>query len=290
MKILVTGSTGFIGSRLAVKLIELGHNVYESTNADWTREIMAYEVNLESYDIIFHLAAKVGGISHNINHPATMLSDNIKIALTMISAWARAKTPKLVIPGSICAYPDLLNKPILESDYITGVPHWSNLPYAYAKRTIAIALNAYREQYGLQFSHPILANVYGPHHNQKEIKQLHVIPALISKFKDTSKPVEVLGSGKAVRDYLYIDDAVDALIHSALVLPPNMSVNYGTGDGISVCELVEIINWNFNRQDIVYRSDMPDGQLYRVPDVSLAKEHGWSASIGLEQGIRRMLL
>lgn len=287
--VLVTGHKGFIGSKLTQRLHELGVS-WESIDLDWSDAKSKY-VDLSAYDTIFHLAALVGGIGWNMAHPADMITKNVLIAYNMLEAVRHydgtfPSTTTLIIPGSACAYADMVGK-MAEPLYLQGEPHWSNLPYGYAKRSILVMLRAYKEQYGLNFNYPILANVYGPGIEFK-VEKLHVIPALAYKFLDLSQPVKVLGTGKAVRDYLYIDDAVEALIHSATTPRLlNRAVNYGSGSGYSVSYIVDTFKYLAQRFDVEYDEDAPDGQMCRLVDTRLSEAHGYKAQTTFDAGLRR---
>lgn len=282
--VLVTGSSGFIGSRLCTRLEELGIKVTRSkVRLDLAPSDEASAIDFTPFDTVFHLAGLVGGITFNIANPAVMLTTNLRITLNVIDAWARAKTAKLIVPGSSCAYPDTF-KTLQESMYLQGEPHWSNLEYAYAKRMILVALRAYQDQHKLDFAYPILANVYGPGAKYNPSKS-HVIPAIAAKFLDTSKPVEVLGNGRTIRDFLYIDDAVSALIHSALSQPSCYAMNYGTGIGYSVSDIVDKFAELAGRDDVEFNSDAPAGQPYRVLDCRMADSRGWRAQVEFGAGL-----
>lgn len=284
--VLVTGSTGFIGSRLCVRLKDMGVNVTcNKDRLDLPASDTPSLLNFSNYDTVFHLAGLVGGITYNINHPADMFMQNMRINLNVLDAWVRAKTCNLVIPGSSCAYPDI-DIPLHELFYMSGYPHWTNFSYAQVKRATLTALKAGYEQHGLNYAYPILANVYGPG-VRFDKDRLHAIPSLTYKFLDTSKPVEVLGAGRAIRDYLYIDDAVSAIIHSAD--HGNDAMNYGTGCGTSISQIVNKLSIITGRSDIHYMLEYPEGHMVRVLDCKMATSKGWTPKISLDTGLENTL-
>ena len=242
-------------------------------------------------DVIIHLAANVGGIGYNREFPATLFDDNILMGTFMMMAARAAKVEKYVAMGTICAYPKFTPIPFKEENLWNGYPEETNAPYGLAKKMQLVQAEAYRQQYGFNAIFLLPVNLYGPGDNF-DPKSSHVIPALIRKFveakKKNSPEVIVWGTGKASREFLYVDDAAEAIVLATEKYNKALPVNLGAGREIKIKELVELIKEYTGYQGkIVWDKEKPDGQPRRMLDTSRAKkEFGFSAKTSFEKGLK----
>ena len=242
-------------------------------------------------DVIIHLAANVGGIGYNREFPATLFDDNILMGTFMMMAARAAKVEKYVAMGTICAYPKFTPIPFKEENLWNGYPEETNAPYGLAKKMQLVQAEAYKQQYGFNAIFLLPVNLYGPGDNF-DPKSSHVIPALIRKFveakKKNSPEVIVWGTGKASREFLYVDDAAEAIVLATEKYNKALPVNLGAGREIKIKELVELIKEYTGYQGkIVWDKEKPDGQPRRMLDTSRAKkEFGFSAKTSFEKGLK----
>jgi GDP-L-fucose synthase len=289
----VTGGEGFLGRFLVVMLRELGADVRSVRHAEHDlRTAEATRDALRGAEVVFHLAARVGGIGFNLRHPAELIHDNLLLAANVFEQARRAGVQRLVAVSSVCAYPHSPSLPFSETELWDGYPEASNAPYGVAKRVLVTLSEAYWAQHALCSSVPILTNLYGPgDHDDPE--DSHVIPALIRRFTEAEErpgdPVMVWGSGRATRDFLFVQDAARALILAAERTRRPFTVNVGSGSERSIAEVVQIIAELVGfAGDIVWDPSRPDGQAHRRLDVSGARAFlGFEAEVGLEDGLRR---
>ena len=242
-------------------------------------------------DVIIHLAANVGGIGYNREFPATLFDDNILMGTFMMMAARAAKVEKYVAMGTICAYPKFTPIPFKEENLWNGYPEETNAPYGLAKKMQLVQAEAYKQQYGFNAIFLLPVNLYGPGDNF-DPKSSHVIPALIRKFVEAKKKnnseVIVWGTGKASREFLYVDDAAEAIVSATEKYNKALPVNLGAGREIKIKELVELIKEYTGYQGkIVWDKEKPDGQPRRMLDTSRAKkEFGFSAKTSFEKGLK----
>jgi GDP-L-fucose synthase len=297
-KVLVTGGAGFLGSFVVEKLKEKGVSgenirIPRSGNTDlriW--ENCAGVV--KDVDIVIHLAAKVGGIGYNQKYPATLFYDNAIMGIQMMEAARQEEIEKFVAVGTICAYPKFTPVPFKEEDLWNGYPEETNAPYGLAKKMMLVQSQAYRQQYGFNSIYLLPVNLYGPGDNFDPASS-HVIPALIKKIFDAKESgrdyITVWGTGKATREFLYVEDAAEGIILATERYNKHEPVNFGSGFEISIKELVELIAEiaGFDGE-IQWDTTKPDGQPRRCLDVSRAKEEfGFEAEIGFREGVERTI-
>jgi GDP-L-fucose synthase len=289
----VTGGSGFLGGAVVRLLGEREAKARIVRSADYDlRDAAAAIEALAGSDTIIHCAASVGGIGFNQANPAPQLRENVLIDLNVVEAARRNRTPKLVIAGSVCVYPKLTPVPFREEEIWNGYPEETNGPYGIAKRVGQELAATYRRQYGLDAVVPLLANLYGPGDHFDEDRS-HVIPALIRRFSEARErgdsSVEVWGTGRASREFLYVDDAARALLLAAERLEGAEPVNIGTGSETTIRELAERIRELTDFEgEIAWDTSKPDGQPERRLDVTRARELiGFEAAVELDEGLRR---
>jgi GDP-L-fucose synthase len=297
-KVLVTGGAGFLGSFVVEKLKEKGVSdenikIPRSGNTDlriW--ENCAGVV--KDVDIVIHLAAKVGGIGYNQKYPGSLFYDNAIMGIQMIEAARQENVEKFVAIGTICAYPKFTPVPFREEELWNGYPEETNAPYGLAKKMMLVQSQAYRQQYGFNSVYLLPVNLYGPGDNF-DPESSHVIPALIKKIIDAKESekdhIVVWGTGKATREFLYVEDAAEGIILATGKYNKGDPVNLGSGFEISIKELIELITEiaGFDGE-IRWDTSKPDGQPRRCLDVSKAKEEfGFEAKVGFTEGVERTI-
>jgi GDP-L-fucose synthase len=245
-------------------------------------------------DIVVHLAAVVGGIGANRQNPGRFFHDNAIMGLNVIEAARIAGIEKFVCAGTICSYPKFTPVPFREKDFWNGYPEETNAPYGLAKKMLLVQLQAYREQYGFNGIYLTPVNLYGPRDNF-DLESSHVIPALIRKCveaKQTDTPeIVAWGTGKATREFLYVEDAAEAIVLAAEKYSKPDLVNLGSGEEISVRDLLEMIRIMVGTTALVrWDHSKPDGQPRRSLDTSrAAQEFGWRAKTSLRDGLEKTI-
>ena len=237
-KVTVTGGAGFLGRPTVGMLEGLGAEVRTIRSADHDlRDRAACFEALEGAQVVFHLAANVGGIGYNRRNPGPLAHDNLAMGLNVFEASRELGVEKLVAACSVCAYPKFTPVPFKEDDIWEGYPEESNAPYGLAKKMLLVLSDSYRRQYGLDSCAPVMANLYGPGDNF-DLEDSHVIAAMIHKYvvaAERGDPEVVLwGTGKPTREFLYVDDAARALVLCAERLDVSDPVNIGTGTETSI--------------------------------------------------------
>jgi GDP-L-fucose synthase len=295
-KVVITGGDGFLGRHLIAKIKAKGPKsifIPEFPKYDLRKYEDCLEVAKKG-DVIIHLAANVGGIGYNREFPATLFDDNILMGTFMMMAAKEAKVKKYVALGTICAYPKFTPVPFKEENLWYGYPEETNAPYGLAKKMQLVQAQAYRQQYGFNAIFLLPVNLYGPGDNFNP-KSSHVIPALIRKFVEAKrsgeKEVVVWGTGNASREFLYVEDAAEALILATEKYNKSDPVNLGAGFEIKIRDLAELIKKLTGfKGKIVWDTTKPDGQPRRMLDVSLArKEFGFSAKTSFEKGLENTI-
>ena len=303
-KVIVTGGGGFLGSFVVEKLKERGatdifiprKRDYNLTDPNVIKRM--YDDALQGVDpkntIVIHLAANVGGIGANREHPAEFFYDNLIMGVEMMhQAWKRG-VGKFVATGTVCAYPKFTPVPFKEDDLWNGYPEETNAPYGLAKKMMLVQAQAYRQQYGFNAIFLLPVNLYGPRDNF-DLQSSHVIPALIRKAVEAQergeKELPVWGDGSPTREFLYVEDAADGIVTAAEKYDGELPVNLGSGYEISIKDLAEmIVRMTGFEGKLVWQTDKPNGQPRRGLDVSRAKAlFGWSARVPFEEGMRRTI-
>lgn len=294
-KILVTGGTGFLGSAVIQELKKAGAKeryigIPRSRQYDLRKPGVCAKV-VKGVDIVIHLAANVGGIGYNRENPGTLFYDNAVMGIHLIEEARKAGVEKMVILGTICAYPKTPPVPFCEEDLWNGYPEETNAPYGLAKKMLLVQAQAYRAQYGFNAIYLLPTNLYGPL-DHFEVSRSHVMPALIKKVHDAKregKPfIEAWGTGKATREFLYVQDAARGIVLATRKYDKGDPVNLGSGMEISIKDLITLICKLMKyKGEIRWDRTKPDGQPRRRLDVSLAKkEFGFSAKVGFEKGLK----
>jgi GDP-L-fucose synthase len=291
VKVLVTGGGGFLGSHLVERLEADGHDVvaarsaeYDLTTADDTaRLFMEAEPEL-----VYHLAAEVGGIGANLANPGRFWFANLAMGLNVLEQARLAGTPKLIISGTVCAYPKFAPVPFREETLWDGYPEETNAPYGVAKKAILVGAQGYREQYGLNAIFLLPTNLYGPRDNF-DLETSHVIPALIRKMVEAEDEVVLWGDGSPTREFLFVDDCVEGFVLAAERYDGPEPVNLGAAREISIRELAELIaDVTGYEGQIVWDETKPNGQPRRSVDGGRAKDlFGFEARTHLRDGIER---
>jgi GDP-L-fucose synthase len=299
-RVLVTGGAGFLGKRLQAELIAQGlprQNLLVPLIEDFdlTREADVERMYRDMRpDIVIHLAALVGGIGANRENPGLFFYANMAMGLHLIEHARRVGLKKFVQVGTICAYPKFTPVPFREEELWNGYPEETNAPYGIAKKALLVMLQSYRQQYGLNGVYLLPVNLYGPGDNF-DPKSSHVIPALIRKFCEAQEQgrdqVEAWGTGKASREFLYVDDCARGIALSVLRYDNPEPVNLGAGFEITIRDLTETIGRLVGfKGEIVWDPSKPDGQPRRCLDTTRAeKEFGFQASMPFEEGLRRTI-
>lgn len=295
-RILVTGGNGFVGSHLVEELRARGATdvvAPHSRDADLcdpraTRALFE-EVRPE---LVFHLAARVGGIGANRRQPGTFFRDNMAMGLHVLEEARRAGTAKVVVAGTICAYPKFAPVPFKEDDLWNGYPEETNAPYGIAKKALLVMAQAYRQEFGSNFVVLFPVNLYGPRDNF-DLEDSHVIPAMIRKLIDADlrgeDEVVLWGDGTPTREFLYVEDAARGLVDAGERYNAPDPVNLGAGFEIAMKDLAERIREKTGyRGRIRWDAARPNGQPRRMLDVSRARERfGFEATMSLDAGLAR---
>jgi GDP-L-fucose synthase len=274
----VTGGGGFVGSHLVDRLRERGEEpfVARSRDYDLTRRDDAERLFRDARpELVYHLAAEVGGIGANRANPGRYWYANLMMGAHVLELARQHETGKLVVAGTVCAYPKHTPVPFREDDLWNGYPEETNAPYGVAKKTILVGAQAYRQQYGLDAIFLLPANLYGPRDNFHPTNA-HVIPDLVRKMVDSPDEIVLWGDGSPSREFLYVDDLVEALLLAAERYDGADPVNVGTGVETSIRELVELV------------ADVTGFTGRIVWDASRARElFGFEAQMPLRDGLER---
>ncbi len=297
-KVVVTGGTGFLGHHLlrAFKAAEVTNFTgLSSRDYDLTREDQVIKMFEElEPGIIFHLAGLVGGILVNRDRPADFFYRNLMMGTLVLHHAAKFGVKKFIAAGAGCGYPEFAPMPLKESDLWSGLPQKESAPYSLAKRLLTIQAAAYQKEFGITAIVCIPGNIYGEYDNFN-FNDSHVVPALVRKFVEATnenKPtVEVWGTGKPTRDYIYAGDAAAGMLRAAEVYSGAHVVNLSSGQETSVLGLCALLKelTGFKGQ-LLLNSERPDGQMRRFFDVSKAKQDlNFSAGTSLQTGLRKTI-
>lgn len=299
-RIAVTGGAGFLGRYLREQLKLAGaaeENILVPLIEDYDLTKEADVVRM--YDemrptVVIHLAAEVGGIGANRENPGRFFYANMAMGLHLIEHARIRGLSKFVQVGTICAYPKFTPVPFKEENLWEGYPEETNAPYGVAKKALLVMLQAYRQQYRLNGIYLLPVNLYGPGDNF-DLQTSHVIPALIRKFVEArqrgDEQVEVWGTGKASREFFYVEDCARGIAAATQKYDEPEPVNLGAGFEITIRDLVEKIKQMVGFEgELVWDTSKPDGQPRRCLDVTRAAEKfGFSAEVSFDEGLRRTI-
>ncbi len=296
-RVTVTGGRGFLGRPLVQMLADAGADVSTFTSSDYdlTRQADVGRMYRDlSPQMVIHLAARVGGIGANRDNPGKFFYDNAVMGIELMEQGRKVGLAKFVQIGTVCSYPKFAPVPFSEDDLWNGYPEETNAPYGIAKKALLVQAQAYRQQYGFDAIYLIPVNLYGPGDNF-DLHTSHVIPALIRKCieaKDSGvKAIDVWGTGRPTREFLYVDDAARGIMLGAERYEKADPVNLGTSEEISVKDLVALIaELTGFAGEIVYDATKPDGQPRRKLNVERAKrEFGFVAHTPFRAGLERTI-
>lgn len=292
-KILITGGAGFLGKSLVKHLQNQSiNNIFVPRSKDYNL-VNGYNVlrllNDAKPDIVIHLAAKVGGIGANLNNPASFFYENAMMGMHLIHESCRAKVEKIVILGTVCAYPKFCPTPFKEEDIWNGYPEETNAPYGLAKKMLNVQAVAYNKQYGFNAIMLYPSNLYGPN-DSIDLENSHVIPAMMRKFHSAKqlniKEVILWGDGSPTREFLYVDDCAEGIWLATLNHSSPEPVNLGSGTEISMADLAkliaEIVGYDGN---ICWDGSKPNGQPRRNLNTEKALRFGFNAHTSLKDGL-----
>ncbi len=296
-KIMVTGANGFLGKAVCDKITELKDYKLIPLNgrAEWDltkQKYVDYALQQFDPDILVHLAAVCGGIGINREKPGQFMYDNLSMGMNLIESCRKyEKLQKFVMVGTVCAYPKITPVPFKEEDIWNGYPEETNAPYGIAKKTLMELLIAYNKQYGFNCTNLIPVNMYGPHDNFQPWSS-HVIPALILKIDRAidrqHKEIELWGTGKASREFLYVNDCAEAIAKSLKADTDPHPINIGTGEEITIRDLVESLQEIMGYDgEITFNPNYPDGQPRRCLDTNKAQNAlEFQATTKLYEGLK----
>ncbi|NCD33615.1 MAG: GDP-L-fucose synthase [Spartobacteria bacterium] len=297
-RVIVTGGAGFLGSFMVEQLKDKGCSniiIPRRATCDLTRNDHVRKLLADAQpDVIIHLAAVVGGIGANKEHPGSFFYDNLMMGAQLMEEARRCGVEKFVALGTICAYPKFTPVPFKESDLWTGYPEETNAPYGLAKKMLLVQSQAYRQEYGFNSVYLLPVNLYGPRDNF-DAHTSHVIPALIRKCLEAKENhadhIDVWGTGSASREFLYVEDAAEGILLAAEKMNTSDPVNLGSGREISIRDLITLIAELCGYEGAIrFDSSKPDGQPRRCLDVSRAKERfDFTAKTAFETGLRRTI-
>lgn len=294
-RVLVTGGAGFLGRNIVEQLREVGcreifvprRAVYDLTKADAVERLFRYF----RPHVVIHAAAVVGGIGANRATPGAFFYENAMMGIQVIEAARVHRVEKVVVLGTICAYPKFAAVPFREEDLWTGYPEETNAPYGIAKKALLVQCQAYRQQYGMNAVFLLPVNLYGPGDNFN-LESSHVVPALIRKCVEAVESgadrIECWGDGSATREFLYVRDAAEGIVKATALYDKEDPVNIGAGSEISIRELAgKIAKMTGFRGAIDWDVSRPNGQPRRCLSVDRAySEFGFRARMPLERGLQ----
>jgi GDP-L-fucose synthase len=290
-RILVTGGGGFLGSHLVERLSARGDDVVIARRNDY--DLTRYDDTERLFEdarpeLVFHLAAEVGGIGANRENPGRYWYANLMMGAHVLELARLHDVAKLVVAGTVCAYPKFTPVPFSEDALWDGYPEETNAPYGVAKKSVLVGAQAYREQYGTNAIFLLPANLYGPRDNFHPTNA-HVIADLIRKMHESAEEIVLWGDGSPTREFLFVEDAAEAFVLAAERYDGEEPVNIGAGKEISIRELAELIaELTRFTGEITWDDSMPNGQPRRQLDASRAERlFGFRARTSLRDGLTR---
>jgi GDP-L-fucose synthase len=296
-RVTVTGGSGFLGRHVVRRLETYGAKVFVPRQRDYN--LTSLDACLRCLlehpcDVLFHAAAYYGGIGINVAEPAKLYYKNLVMGANVFEAARLANVGKLVAIGTACSYPGYLEGHLQERDLWSGPCHASVVNYGLTKKMLAVQGQAYKTQYGLDSIHLVLTNLYGPGDSYNPDRS-HVVAALVRKWVEAdlakAPSVEVWGTGRAVREFLYVEDCADGILLAAeRYNDPSLPLNIGTGIGTSIRELAETIHEvSGYRGKMTWDADKPDGAAFKVLDVTRMKQvlDGWAPPTTLRDGLAK---
>jgi GDP-L-fucose synthase len=297
-RICVTGGAGFLGTYLIEQIKERGaHEIFIPMIEDYD---LVKGTDIQRMlddsrpDVIIHLAAHVGGIGANREHPAEFFYDNLMMGVQLMHQAYQRGVEKFIAIGTVCAYPKFTPVPFKEDDLWLGYPEETNAPYGLAKKMLLVQSQAYREQYGFNSIFLLPVNLYGPGDNFNPLSS-HVIPALIRKCVEARERgldhIVVWGDGSPTREFIYVEDAACAIALATERYEKSDPVNIGSGFEISIKHLVEkIADLTGFEGELVWDTTKPNGQPRRALDTTRAREEfGFEAKTNFDEGLRKTI-
>ncbi|MEM6260818.1 MAG: GDP-L-fucose synthase [Planctomycetota bacterium] len=299
-RVVVTGGAGFLGGFVCEALRRRGvgdNRLFVPRRRDYDLTVEADVARLyedATPNVVIHLAAEVGGIGANREHPGRFFYANAAMGMHLIEHGRRRDIKQFVQTGTVCAYPKHCPTPFREEAMWDGYPEETNAPYGVAKKSLFVMLDGYRREYGMSAAVVVPVNLYGPNDNF-DLHTSHVIPALIRKCVEAreagAEMIECWGTGSASREFLYVEDAAEGIVTAAETMADPDPINLGNGREVTIKELVEtIVRLTGFAGRIEWDPTKPDGQPRRCLDVSRARDRlGWSAKVELEEGLAKTI-
>ena len=292
-KIWITGHNGMVGRALLKKLKKMKYKILHVDRKKLDLRIQSDVdkwIKFNKPEVIFHTAARVGGILENSTKPAMFISDNLQMQTNVITSAHKYDVDRLIFLGSACIYP-INNKPIKESDLLAGKLESTNKSYSVAKISGIQMCNAFNEQYGVNYTSVQPNNLYGPNDNFSD-DSAHVISSLIRKIHHAKvnkfPSFKVWGSGNPKREFLYVDDLVDALLNITENYKCPEPINVGSGEEITIRKLSELIKKIVNyKGKLIFNKEYPDGVMRKFLDSSKIISMGWKPKVFLEKGLKK---
>ncbi len=298
-RILLTGGHGFVGSFVQDALRKRWGNdidiIIPKRPEDDVRDRATCERLVKDVDTVIHLAARVGGIGYNREHPGVLFYDNAIMGIELMEAARKAGVKKFVMVGTVCAYPKFTPVPFKEEDLWIGYPEETNAPYGLAKKMLLVQAQAYRQEYGFNAIYLLPVNQYGPR-DDFDPSSSHVIPALIRRLiesREAKAPsVDIWGTGKATREFCFARDTADGIVKATELYDGADPVNIGSGMEISIRDLAELIKKLTRYEgELTWDPTKPDGQPRRMLDTSKAEKlFGFKAQTSFEDGLKETIV
>lgn len=295
-KVLVTGGTGFLGRHIVERLARLGASITVPRRANYNFVSLGQTLRCfleHKPEIVFHSAAYYGGLGITLSEPGTIYYNNLVMGANVMEAARLTEVRKFISVGTACGYPGNLSGAMKETDFWSGPLHDSVTAYGGVKKMMHIQGVAYKKQFGFNSIHLVPTNLYGPYDAFDDYRS-HVVGALVKKFCDAhaeETDVMVWGSGKPIREFLYVDDCADGIVLAAEKYEDTSPLNIGTGVGTSIQQLVEDLCYVLNfRGKVIWDASKPDGQMAKTLDVAKMKAMlDWVPRVALREGLRRTI-